>query len=252
MVECTVILLKSELEVGEMIGKLSMVESSDTIIETVHTEAQAIKAQFPHIIKAVIVALTMISLVLSGAVVVAYFTDTSLDQLTRDPASATRTQFYIGFVSNIGLMVWAGTVATCTLASRLLWRTDQHSQAHFFLASAGISLMLLLDDAFLLHENVIPQIFHVPEIAVYVVYGMLIVSYLIYFRNDIFGTDYTLLIMALSGFGFSLFIDFFDTDTIVYTFLEDAFKFTGIVLWLTYYMHTAYKSLRERLLANSE
>lgn len=235
-----------------MIGKLSMTETSHDLIEKVQVGTQVIKTQMSHIIKALIVALTMITIVLCGALIVAHFTDVSLDQLTRDPASATNSKFYIGFVSNIGIMIWAGTVATCGLLARLLWGTDQHTRARFFLASAGISFMLLTDDTFLLHENAYPRIFDVPEVAVFVVYGMLIMAYLFYFRREILATDYTLLIMALTGFGFSILIDFFEGESIVRSFLEDAFKFTGIVLWLTYFMHTAYQTLREGLLNNPE
>lgn len=203
---------------------------------------QQIAHQLPKVVRVLGMALGVIIIVFAGVGVTILVTDVSADQLTRDPLSEAGLEFYIGFVSNIGLMIWTATVTICLLMAGLLWR-NRPKQARFFLASSGVSFMLLFDDAFLLHENVYPRLFDIPEVAVYVGYGFVILGYLVYFRNDILATDFVLLIMALLAFGISLTVDFLEHESVVLSFTEDVFKFTGVVLWLSYFTHTSFQIL---------
>ena len=162
-----------------------------------------------------------------------------LSYMTRDPAAITGAEFYLGFLSNIGIMLWAATAAVCLFAAMMLRRWRAQRQALFLFASGLLSLVLALDDAFMLHEDVFPYRLHIPQLAVYAGYAILVSCYMAYFARDILRTDCLLLAIALSllalSMGMDAFLPFGDLETMV----EDGVKFAGIVFWTSYYVHAA-------------
>ena len=154
-----------------------------------------------------------------------------IDHLTRDPASLTHSSVYLGFLSTVGLLFWAAAAAVCILGASLVSGSRLQSRlVRFLRASAFLTLVLLLDDAFLVHERVLPRYAGVPQRLVYLVYVLLLVVYLVRFRAVIFETDYFLLGLALILFGFSIV-----SDLIWDSPLEDGTKFAGIVTWTVYF-----------------
>jgi hypothetical protein len=168
-----------------------------------------------------------------------------ISNLTRDPATITGDPFYLGLVSSLGLMLWAGSAAICWF-SRLLLKANPKTEhvRFFFHCSALLTVVLLFDDAFLFHELVFPRYLLIPEKVVMAVYLLLFASYLFYFRRLILTTDYLLLLAALTGFGLSLVLDRILPLGDWSTFMEDNFKFIGISFWLVYFTTTARALLR--------
>lgn len=176
---------------------------------------------------------------IAGVLVLSKITHKPMSYMTRDPAATTDADFYIGFLSSIGIMLWAATAAVCLFAAVVLrrWRVQRHSL--FLFASGLLSLILVLDDAFMLHEEVMQRYFHIPQLAVYAGYAILVPGYLAFFARDILRTDYILLIIALSFLGLSMGMDAFLPFSDIETIVEDGLKFAGIVFWISYYVHVA-------------
>ena len=67
------------------------------------------------------------------------------DMVLRDPAAIANEPFYLGVVSNIGLLLWASSVCACLLAYAVITRDggDREWRA-FFLASAGFTSILMM------------------------------------------------------------------------------------------------------------
>jgi hypothetical protein len=163
------------------------------------------------------------------------FAGVPLHWLTRDPADVAQTSFFVGALSYVGIVLWSSATAICFLGAYLLGHYNQFRQSVLLLFSSGtICLILTFDDAFQLHEKVLPRRFHIPEIVVFLALLLICVGYLVYFFRRILLTDYQLLILALSLLGLSAAMDRTLPLTNVETYVEDSLKFLGIVFWLTY------------------
>lgn len=167
----------------------------------------------------------------------------ALGDLTRDPAAISGVPVYIGFLSNIGMLFWSATVAVCLFAATFVARSAADSPAGRFLYASGLlTLLLLFDDLFQLHERVFPLSLGVPEPIVFGGYLSVTLLYLVRFRRVILESDYLLLALALGFFGLSVAVDLF-TEKGLYLW-EDGAKFMGIVTWLAYFARVSAQVLR--------
>ncbi|WP_156819983.1 hypothetical protein [Synechococcus sp. PCC 7336] len=170
-----------------------------------------------------------------------------IGSLTRDPTAILEAPLYTGFLSQIGLLLWSASAAVCMLSAKLLsGRADSLKINRFLFVSGLLTLVLGLDDVFLLHEGFFPSI-GVPEKAVFVSYAGFLLFYLVKFYPVIWQTEYILLGMALVFFGVSSTLDLLlPSDLDLYLF-EDGAKLVGIVSWLSYFSSTATFAVGSRL-----
>lgn len=160
-----------------------------------------------------------------------------LGDLTRDPAAITQSPPYTGVLSMVGVMLWAAAAAVSLLGAAVLHQggaQGRHQKLLFLLASAGFSICLGLDDALMLHEQIFPNRFNWPETAIYLTYILAMVGYVTQFRQQISPVPRGLLAITCLCWGLSIGIDSLLVDGDWMTFVEDSFKFLGIVSWLMY------------------
>jgi hypothetical protein len=165
----------------------------------------------------------------------------SLAMFTRDPASVAQIHPFIGVVSNFGVMLWI-----------FRHSLNETRFATFLLCSGLLTILLLLDDFFLLHEFIFPHYFGVSEKIVFLGYGGLMICWMVTFRKCILKTEYLILLIALGFFGLSLFIDVFQHR--IQSFIgnsrilfEDGFKLLGIVGWLGYFLRCCLLQLGNKM-----
>ncbi|MEX1081600.1 MAG: hypothetical protein WD382_01080 [Halofilum sp. (in: g-proteobacteria)] len=165
--------------------------------------------------------------------------------LISDPASITDSPFYVGAVTNIGVLMWWSTATVCLFAYTMAARLYPGRTEHRFLLWIGLlTAVLALDDMFLLHENVAPIHFGIQETTVYATYAAIAAFLFLRFRRSILASDYYLLLIAAFFFVCSQLIDvargwgmgFYGVG-----FIEEACKLLGIAGWLGYF---AYLSAR--------
>lgn len=162
------------------------------------------------------------------------------DHLTRDPNAIFDMPLYIGFLSQVGIFLWSAASAVCLFSGALLASRPGNVVSSRFLYAAGLLSMLLgLDDAFLLHEQFFPFI-GIPENAVYAIYACLMLSFLYGFREQILITGYPLLAAGLMFFAASVLLDLTQPEGIDVFLVEDGAKLVGIMSWMTYFAHAAY------------
>jgi hypothetical protein len=130
--------------------------------------------------------------------------DVPAHDLMADTASITNVPTYIGLVSNLGILVWGATVTICVFTMALLGR--QSSWFSFFAGSAGLTLLLLLDDQFMIHDRVLPHN-NIPEVVYIAFYGLVCLAYTVAFWRFFRQTDYVLLLIAVALLGFSVAVD---------------------------------------------
>jgi len=202
-----------------------------------------------------------------------------VQHLTADAVSLTQAPIYFGLVSNLGLLVWGAAFTICMLSARLLWGSGPW--AGFFLASGGITLLLLVDDMLMLHESIVPSI-GVPEQVFSMIYPTIAVVHGFVFWRLLKQTHFLLILLALGLMGVSLVIDLTHRELVrifqdvrrelalepqrapnevtpsaepegtapslgqnLYHVAEDGTKFLGIIAWTLYLSTVA----RNRILA---
>jgi hypothetical protein len=212
-----------------------------------------LKSQILHSWLATLIGTLAAALILTGIFALSRISGTSLSKFTRDPVAINDAPFYYGLLSNLGIMTWTVTVAICFFAGFLLAGQPRYRNSALFLLSSGfISLMLVMDDAFLFHEQIIPKYLHLPEITMYLLYMVVISLYLVYFLHHILLTDYLLLFLAFLILGSSLLTDLLISFSRMNTVLEDWLKFYGIVLWLVYFARTAVQATSSAFIDSRE
>jgi hypothetical protein len=163
--------------------------------------------------------------------------------MTRDLADITGRGSYLGLLSQIGVMAWTGAVVMCLWSSRILWGSAGGARdARFLLVSGLVTLLLLLDDAFMLHERILPRM-QVPERVVLGAHLLVIGGWLWWFRTEVLASEVLLLGGALLFLGISAGVDQVVPFSEDVAFLEDSPKFLGILLWLAYSLRTAAAAL---------
>jgi len=205
---------------------------------------------------------------LTVATFVARAGDVPLADLLRDTTTTLDAPSYIGLVSNAGILLWAACTTICLFTATVLSRTRRpavgtgagaapdtgaSAGAGFFLAGAGVSAWLLLDDALLLHEQVLPDYLGLPGELSLVVLACATLAFLIAHRRTVLAGDYPLLITALVLLAISAGIDqlydlhligalFLHSDALE-TLIEDSFKLFGIAFWSSYFALAAHDRL---------
>lgn len=149
---------------------------------------------------------------------------------------------FIGIVSNLGVLLWCATAAICFFCFSLLRRTSANRGASFFLFTGALTLALLLDDFFLLHEHVFPDLLGISGLVLFAGYGLAIALVVLRFRKFIQETSFIFLLLAAGCFGVSLGIDFLTYGSL--PLLEDGAKLLGIVSWLGYFVIAGVASIR--------
>jgi hypothetical protein len=164
--------------------------------------------------------------------------------LLRDPSNITRQPFYLGLLSNAGVLLWCAAAVTCLFAATL---TADRRLRWFLVASGLLTALLGLDDLFVLHETVFPVHLGVHERLVVGVYGIAALAYLIAFYRIILQTDFLLLAVAGFFFAWSLSLDFrFWFRTPFDEVLDDGLKLIGIANWCAYYIRTSHQIVTGR------
>ena len=199
-----------------------------------------LKSIFPILIGLYIPMLILVAMI----VLVGLQLSIPVTDLTRDPSATTGDSPFIGALSHLGVLFWCASVAICFFSFALLQRTGNIGKfSAFFLFGGLISLILLLDDLFLLHETVFPLYLNIPEKLVFLSYGLILLGYLTQFRKLILKTDFIFLIFAFCLFGLSIVIDLLDLRISI--LFEDGSKLFGIVSWFGYFARTCFQVVKQ-------
>ncbi len=154
----------------------------------------------------------------------------SLRDIVRDPAQQTGQSSFLGFVSNVGVWLWVCSGTVCLFSARLGGFAAEQKQKRLLILIGVFSLILAVDDFFLLHDR------YLPQKLVFIVYAVFVLTLLVrYFRN----------IMEIEGFAFlsaggllalSIYVDLnqrrIPFDYAHVQTVEEGFKFVGAASWL--------------------
>lgn len=168
-----------------------------------------------------------------------------LDPVTSIELSGECCSVYFGLFSNIGVLAWTSASAICLFAFFLLMVHTQKPgvKAAFAFIAALLSGWFALDDAFLLHEKVLPAL-GMPQEAVIAVYVASGIFYCVFALRLARFIDVYFLLVALGFLAASVGIDqFFHSVSNETVFFEDSAKFIGIVCWAAFHAECMFNFL---------
>lgn len=184
-------------------------------------------------------------MLLGTTFLISYGLDIPVAWLMRDPSMVTGDSPFVGFFSNVCVLLWCAIAAVCFFCFLILRKTSASEGALFFLFTGVITLVLMLDDFFLIHEYVFPILLGLSELVLFAGYGLATVFVIIRFRKFIQETNLIFLLLALGFFGLSLGIDLLNNENLL--LLEDGAKLLGIVSWFGYFVTTGVALIRPML-----
>jgi hypothetical protein len=176
----------------------------------------------------------------------------------RDPIAAMggdATHRHYGLLSNLGILAWAAAGSICLFVG-LTDGARLSADARSFLLFAGVlTLILTLDDLFMVHENLDGPLVYAP-------YLIAVIFYLYRFGHVILSLDTALIAAALVFMGMSMAVDILielrsqwslpgQTDlgqenrgrsrpaSLGVGFMEDVFKLLGICCWAVFHIRAA-------------
>ena len=166
------------------------------------------------------------------------------DFFSRDPLSTFNAHPLTGIQSNLGILIWICTAGICLFTGVVLHsRKIETTVFQFFLWSGFITLLLTLDDLFLIHEDLAYRYLEIGQKTIFALYVFLIGRYIFKFRKIIPHSDHFLFVLALIFFGISEGIDLIEHYWISpwRIFFEDGFKLFGIVSWSIYLIRECFR-----------
>jgi len=161
--------------------------------------------------------------------------------LLRVPAASLRAPALTGALSSLGVLALACTAALCAGAAFLVGGRRGGETGRFLTVSAAVTTLLCIDDAFMLHESLLPH-FGIPEPLVFAGYAIAGAAYLIRWRQHLLHrTEVSVLGVAAILLGTSVVADAFAAGdvTAASTIAEDVPKLLGIAVWSTYFVRCA-------------
>lgn len=160
----------------------------------------------------------------------------------RDLAQTCGHPLGVGLLSNFGYLLWMATAAIClfTALSRVSGVAGRPRQ--LLLAGGAFSLLLCIDDMFLLHDRYIS-----PNV-LYLLYAVFALLILFRFRPLVLRLGGPVFLVAVGLLGGSLVIDkiqkllpFAYTDV---QLVEEGLKFLGIATWLHFWWRASAVAAR--------
>jgi len=208
--------------------------STENVITQVRRSVQLLSSTY----------IVLIGLLFSITMISGYY-DIPIASFTRDPTIVLGGPSYIGFISNIGILFWAFTAAICLFSSVIYKHDNNQTTSQFLFYSGLLTLWLLLDDMFMLHESFLPNHLMIPEKLVYLGYVTIVLVYLVKFRTEILNYEYATLFIAFSFFALSVLADLLLEQQGFEFLLEDGLKLFGIVTWFIFFFRTCRVYLQQ-------
>ena len=188
--------------------------------------------------------------VLAIAAVVALFMrlDLKWGVVFDDPASHFGLPAFAGAFSYLGIMALIATAAVCLFAFGLRGMINDHAAGTLGLVGF-LSVLLSLDDLFLLHEGVLRHTFGINELFVFGVYGAIGLTILFRLGPDVAGRRYAGLWMAILLLAAMTVADKAEktVGTTAWLLLfEETAKLCGFALWAAFWIAFARTALLHR------
>jgi len=157
----------------------------------------------------------------------------SIWKLLGDPAAALHVNPLLGFFSNIGIIGWcAGASVGWFTTLILLRRRVAPATVRFHAGVAAFTTLLLLDDFFLIHDDLAQRYLGLSQNVVYAIYGVFFALLVVTRWREFATRNPALFVLAFGLLGFMAGIDaIFDGTTRLISVAMSGSKLLGIFAW---------------------
>ncbi len=153
-----------------------------------------------------------------------------ITEILRDPAQQSGQSSFLGFVSNIGVWLWISTASICFFGAIRVESRSRERYGELLLLVGSLSLMLAVDDFFLIHDR------YISQRVCYLTYALCVGALLARHHQLIFSIDGPSFLLAGTLLGLSIFTDIIQKQTpLSYEqtqVIEEGFKIIGAASWL--------------------
>ena len=208
-----------------------------------------------RVVAAIFVPAAVLILVVA---VVAVIGDFDTGAIFRDTASVLDGHPLVGVMSNVGIVLWWLAAGICLFTLSLSrWLALDRPVRVFLLTSGLLTVLLALDDQFLFHDELGPQIFGLRERYVMLGYLVLVGAWLLLNLRVIRRSEWLIPAVAMACFAGSIASDYIvqmglsSGDEIGIGLdwgivIEDGLKFMGIAGWAAYLIRFSRHQVRDR------
>ena len=177
---------------------------------------------------------------LAGLALVAFQERVPIEDLLLDPSVVGGGHWYGGLVTSIGVVVWTVASVAAFGAGYISWLVGRIGVSATMIAAGAITAVLLLDDLFLLHSSVVPDVTGLPKLGLVVIEAAAVVAWVISCKGELSRTRWELLLAAGFGFSVSLIADQqLDADVVGALLVEDGAKLLGVLALAAWSVSTA-------------
>jgi hypothetical protein len=180
--------------------------------------------------------------------VLAWWSGVTVPAVTRDPSSITGGHPLQGVLSTIGLFGWASAASICFFTAVSL-PDGNLPMRRFFIVSGLLSAYLLCDDAFLIHDFIVPRYLGIDGSFVVLLTAVAAAAYTVHYRAVLFSAGPLLFLPPLLCLALSAGVDFafaafgMTIDMNLEFLVEDGLKFLGIAGWIGFFVVFARSTL---------
>ncbi len=177
------------------------------------------------------------------AVAVMLFSGFEMKEILRDPAQHTEQSSFLGLVSNVGIWLWIASATLGLFTALVVDKPRASGRRNLLLLVGLLSLLLAVDDFYLIHER------YVDQRICYATYALILVAILVRHYSIILKTNAFAFLAAGGLLAMSILTDLAQHDIPLGYWsiqaFEEGFKFCGAALWLYFIAYTANRYLDE-------
>ena len=178
-----------------------------------------------------------------------YFAQVPFENISASPLIKYKAPLYTGLLNKAGIIFWCGSVFISFFCYKMLSLVKESDKdlCRFFLYSFLFFGYFLLDELFQLHGRIIPQYIGIHQLIVLIIYAVVTIWFIFYFRKTIIKTEYIYFFIAVLFLGSSVIVDISSYLKILQIdfryLLDDGFKYLGIVNLFLYFLKLGIDSL---------
>jgi hypothetical protein len=191
-------------------------------------------------------------LILVGVTIVVIVGDLNVGDVTRDPVTILGGYPLVGALSAFGVILWWFTFSVCLFTFALARSLGRSRSVRLFLLTSGLfTLLLAIDDQFLIHDDLASRYLGMREREVMAIYLLIAALYVVVNRAVIRRSEWIILGAALVFFASSIAFDYLVQMTMTSSeslgmgldwamLIEDGLKLMGIAGWSAYLLRFSY------------
>lgn len=160
-----------------------------------------------------------------------------LIEILRDPAQQSGESSFLGFLSNIGVFLWIGSTSLSFFFTFNKYVLKSRIYKELFFLIGLLSLLLAIDDFFMIHDR------YVNQKICYATYALCAVLIFVRHFKTILLLDAFAFFTAGICLALSIIADLMEKKTVFsyeqVQIVEEGFKFVGAATWFYFIVHSA-------------